>query len=88
MTRAMRLFLAGDVPGSLAMHALAVPIVIATGLVALVSVVAVLVTGSPAATLESRAGRWAIGLFLAANAASIALWLLRIAGFFGGPVPV
>jgi hypothetical protein len=88
MTRAVRLFLHGDFAASLAMHPLAVPIVLATGGVALATVLLTLTRGSPLSLLESRPARAALVAFVALEVLSVALWALRFAGLFGGPVSV
>jgi len=87
MTRAVRLLLAGDVRGSLHMHALAVPVLLAWGAFALSTVWATYRFGYPLIH-RTRSGRAAIALLVVTYAASLALWALRWMGHFGGPVPV
>jgi hypothetical protein len=88
LTRASLRLLHGDVRGSLALHPLAIPILAATALVALATVVATWTRGNPAALLEHRAGRLVLWAWAAVHAASVLVWALRLAGCFGGPVPV
>jgi hypothetical protein len=88
MTRAVRLFAHGDVAASMAMNPLAVPIALATAAVAAFTVVLTLRRGSPFSLLESRGGRGVVWTFAVLQALSVALWVLRFAGLFGGPVSV
>lgn len=87
MTRAVELLLRGDWRGSLHMHPLAVPMLLAGGLFALSTVWTTYDRGAPLIH-ESRLGRIAIGALAVTYVASIALWALRWAGYFGGPVVV
>ena len=88
MTRAIRLLIHGDFAASLRMHALALPVLVAGVLVAVATVWATLVFGSPVRLVRTRLGRFALGLAAVAYAAAIALWVLRCFGYFGGPVTV
>jgi hypothetical protein len=88
MTRAIRLLIHGDFAASLRMHALALPVLVAGVLVAVATVWATLVVGSPVRLVRTRLGRFALGLAAVAYAAAIALWVLRCFGYFGGPVTV
>jgi hypothetical protein len=88
MTRALRLFLAGDVQGSLRMHPLALPMLVASALVAASTVWATFRLGSPVRLWRTRLGRAALALVAATYAATLLLWVARWFGFFGGPVPV
>jgi hypothetical protein len=88
LTRACRALLRGDWAASFAMHPLALPILTATGAVAVASVLATYTRGTPLAVVDSRAGRATLYGFAAVQLASVALWALRLCGLFGGPVPV
>jgi hypothetical protein len=88
MTRAVHLFLQGDLSASLAMNPLAVPIALSAVAVALATVLVTLLRGSPMSILESRPARAAVLAFVALEALSVVVWALRFAGFFGGPVSV
>ncbi len=88
MTRAIRLLQAGDLSGSLRMHPLALPVLLAVGLLVSSTVWTTLESGTPLAFYARRTGRAAIALAVVAYAAAIALWGLRWFGFFGGPVAV
>lgn len=87
MTRAMQLLLLGDWRASIAMHPLAVPMLVAGGAFAASTVWATYVYGLPLVH-KSRLGRISIGLLAVTYAACIVLWALRWMGYFGGPVPV
>jgi hypothetical protein len=88
MTRAIHLLQTGDVAGSLRMHPLALPVLVAVGLVALSTAWTTVDTGSPIPFYRSRLGRAALVLAIAVYAAALLLWIARWFGFFGGPVPV
>ncbi len=88
MTRAVKLFLHGELAASLAMNPLAVPIAHAAFSVALSTVLLTLTRGSPSALLESRPARAAVFTFVALEVLSVVVWALRFAGLFGGPVSV
>jgi hypothetical protein len=88
MTRAIRLLLRGDVAGSLRMHPLAVPVLLVGVMIATASVWSTGSMGSPVRAMQSRVSRVALWVAVAVYAATIALWALRWAGWFGGPVSV
>jgi Protein of unknown function (DUF2752) len=93
MTRAVQLLLAGDVRASLAMHPLALAVVVAEGSLVALTLYLIYRDGHPldlwvGRIRGRRIGRalvWANGGVLVALTI---LWALREAGFFGGPVPV
>jgi hypothetical protein len=87
MTRAAHLLLAGDWRASLAMHPLMVPMVVAGGLFAASTVWTTFVFGLPLVH-KSVLGRVALGALALVYVATLVLWGLRWAGYFGGPVPV
>jgi hypothetical protein len=87
MTRAVRLLLIGNWRGSLHMHPLALPVLLAAGCFALSTVWVTYRRGYPLVH-ESRLGRGALVALGVVYVASIALWGLRWLGCFGGPVPV
>jgi hypothetical protein len=88
MTRAIRLLQVGDFAGSVRMHPLAGPVLLAGGLALLSMVQTTLATGSPLEFYERPTGRAALVLVAVAYAAAIGLWGMRWLGLFGGPVPV
>ena len=87
MTRAVQLLLLGDWRASLHMHPLAVPMLFAGGAFALSTVWTTYARGAPMIH-DSRFGRVAIGVLAVTYVASMVLWVLRWAGYFGGPVAV
>jgi hypothetical protein len=88
MTRAVKLALHGEIGASLHMHALAVPILLSTLAVVSMSVLETLRKGTPEGLWYARPGRALVVAFLATQAGAVVLWALRLAGLFGGPVPV
>lgn len=88
LTRALRLFGAGDIQGSLRMHPLALPVLAAGVLLILATIRATLATGTPFLVYRGRFGRAAIGFAALAYTLAAALWVLRWCGHFGGPVAV
>jgi hypothetical protein len=88
MTRALRLLVAGRVDASLRMHPLAVPVLVAGLMLVAASVWATLRLGSPMRMYRTGFGRVALALGAAAYGATLALWVLRWFGLFGGPVLV
>jgi hypothetical protein len=88
MTRAIRLLQAGNVPASLRMHPLALPVLAASALVVVSTVLTTLEVGTPLGFYRGRLGRTALTLAVVVYVAMIALWGVRWLGFFGGPVPV
>jgi hypothetical protein len=87
-TRAVRALLEGDVHGAVLIHPVA-PFTAA--LLAALVARAVLghARGEPSAALgTSRFDALLLKLLLVCAIASLALWLLRFGGLFGGPVPV
>jgi hypothetical protein len=88
MTRALRLLAAGRVGDSLRMHPLAVPVLLAGLTLVAATVWATLRLGSPVRLHRTRFGRLALGVGAAVYGATLALWVLRWFGLFGGPVAV
>jgi hypothetical protein len=88
MTRALRLLVAGQVDASLRMHPLAVPVLVAGLMLVAASVWATLQLGSPLRLHRTRFGRVALAAGVVTYGATLALWVLRWFGLFGGPVPV
>jgi hypothetical protein len=88
MTRALALAATGHLDASLRMHPLAVPALVATALFAASMARASYRAGKPVLVGRARAARFAVGLAAAVYAASLALWVARFFGAFGGPVPV
>jgi small neutral amino acid transporter SnatA (MarC family) len=87
MTRAVKLLLASDWRGSVRMHPLAVPMLVAGGAFALSTVWITYARGAPLVH-EDRWGRASLTALAIVYLCVIALWILRWAGYFGGPVPV
>jgi hypothetical protein len=88
MTRALWSALAGDLGASLRFHPLALPVALAMLALAVTSVWVILRTGGLDELWTRRAGKWLLGSVVAIHGATIVLWALRLAGLFGGPVPV
>jgi Protein of unknown function (DUF2752) len=88
MTRAVWLLAHGDVAGSVRMHPLAVPAVLATGGLALATVWATVRSGSPLHLWGTKLGRGAIVVLAVVEVLAVMLWGVRAMGFLGGPVPV
>jgi small neutral amino acid transporter SnatA (MarC family) len=88
MTRAVWRLLRGDLQGSIAMHPLAIPTIVATSLIALAMVRVTFVRGGPGGMVHDRLSRLAVLALAAIQIASLALWIARMLGAFGGPVPV
>ncbi len=88
MTRAARLLMAGDVAGSLRIHPLLIPNVLATAAVVLAVVWATYSMGWPHEVWRRPWGKAVVAGFAMVQIAVLALWVLRFLGWFGGPVPV
>ena len=88
MTRAVLLLVHGVVPSSLAMHPLAVPTALSQLVLVGATVAATLVFGAPWSLLRARWGRVAIAFVAAVMVADVVLWISRMFGAYGGPVPV
>lgn len=88
LTRATLLFLRGDVRASLAMHALAIPMIACWAAIAAATIHATWVDGAPWQFFRRSFGRGAAIATVVAYVALFALWALREEGFFGGRVPV
>jgi len=88
MTRALRLLAAGDLQGSLRMHPLALPALLAAGMLVASTVWATYALGTPFVVHRSRFGRAAIAVASVVYALVFLLWVARWLGYFGGPVPV
>lgn len=88
MTRAAWLLVRGDLRGSLAMHPLAVPSMLATLLVVLALAWWILRRGTFAEITRDRFARVAVVTLVAVNAALVVLWIARAFGALGGLPPV
>lgn len=88
MTRAMLLFFGGHVGESLALHPLAIPTALVQLALAIATVVVTYRAGSPLALWSVRWGRASVYAVAAVLGLDALLWLARLAGLFGGPVPV
>ncbi len=88
LTRAARMLAHGDFAGSLHMHALALPQILASGLVVLATTWAAYRTGTPTDLMTEPLGRLAAKAFLAAQALLLLYYLARAFGAFGGLPPV
>ncbi len=88
MTRAMTLLWHGDVMGSLRMHPLAVPSAFASLFVMAATVAITAADGTPLRLFQRRIGRVALATFVAIQVALVGVWLARMLGALGGPVPV
>jgi hypothetical protein len=86
-TRAARAILAGDLRGA-AIQPLAPLVFLLLGVLGARSVWFVLWRGDAGGALEGRAGRALVASIVVLALAEVALWGLRWAGMFGGPVPV
>jgi hypothetical protein len=88
MTRAFHLLSLGQIKDSLAMHAMAVPTLLAQAVLAIATIASTFRFGAPWSLMRASWGRaavWIIGIVLVLD---ILLWIARAAGAFGGPVPV
>jgi len=88
MTRALKLLAEGDLRASLAMHPLAVPTALSQVALAAATVAASLAFGAPWSLLRAWWGRVAVGFVAFVIAADLVLWIARMFGALGGPVPV
>lgn len=88
MTRAFHLLVEGNVGASLAMHPLAVPTALSQLVLAVATIAAAVVFGAPWSLARARWGRAALALVVIVMAADVVLWIARMFGAFGGPVPV
>jgi small neutral amino acid transporter SnatA (MarC family) len=88
MTRAVWRLLRGDVRGSIAMHPLAIPTLLAAALLVLAMVRVTFARGGPGGMVHDTLSRLAVLAFVAIQVASVAVWIARMLGAFGGPVPV
>lgn len=88
LTRATLLMLHGEVRASLAMHPLAVPIIVCWGLFAFATLRSTWRQGVPWFFYRERFGRGVAIATSVAYVALIVLWALREYGMFGGRVPV
>ncbi len=88
MTRAVLLLGRGEIAASMRMHPLAVPSALASLLFMFATVWVTLIDGSPASLWSTKLGRAAVVAFAAVQIAMFGLWVLRMTGDFGGPVPV
>src|SRR5580700_4327229 len=76
MTRAIHLFVRGDLAASIAMNPLAVPISLSLFAVALATVLLTLERGSPLSLFESRPARAAVISFVVLEVLSVVVWAL------------
>ena len=88
LTRATLLLMHGQLRESLAMHPLAVPILLCWGLFAFVTIRATWREGVPWFFYRERFGKAVIVATSVAYVALIVLWALREHGMFGGRGPV
>lgn len=84
MTRAVRLLLAGDAPGATRMHPMVWLVVPAALALLVMELRGYARTGRWGRSLDARAAR---GVMVALALATFGVWLLRFAGWFGGPAP-
>lgn len=87
MTRAVDLMLVGQWRASLHMHPLALPMLVAGGVFAASTIWTTYRYGWPLVH-KSVLGKTALALLALTYLASLALWVFRAFGYFGGPVPV
>ena len=88
LTRATLLILHGHVGESLAMHPLALPMILGWGAIALATIRATWRDGVPWFFFREPFGRIAVYATSVAYVALVALWALRELGFCGGRVPI
>jgi hypothetical protein len=88
MTRATLLMLHGHPIASLAMHPIAVPMIICWSLIALLTLRATWRDGVPWYFFREKIGRAAVYATVAAYVALVALWVVREFGYCGGRVPI
>lgn len=88
MTRALLALARGDVAASLAMHPLAAPTAGVQIALAIATVLVTLRRGAPWAIARTRGGRAVLAATALVLAADVVLWVVRLAGGLGGPVPV
>jgi Protein of unknown function (DUF2752) len=88
MTRAFLLLAGGDIRGSLAMHALAVPTALSQLALAVASIAATLRFGAPWSLHRARWGRVVVAFVASVTVADLVFWIARALGAFGGPAPV
>ena len=88
LTRATLLLVQGHVRESIAMHPLAIPVLVSWSALAFATLLATWREGVPWSFYRARIGKvvvWATG---AVYVGLVVLWALREYGFFGGRVPV
>jgi hypothetical protein len=88
MTRALEALARGELGESLALHALAVPTVLAQVGLAAATLFATWRFGVPWALGRTRSGRAAVGFAITVALLDLGLWAARGLGAFGGPVPI
>jgi hypothetical protein len=88
MTRAALLLVDGQWTASLRMHPLSLPNAIGSLFFMGATIWVTAKSGSPITMWSERVGRAAILSFGTLQLAMLGLWLARMFGFFGGPVPV
>jgi hypothetical protein len=88
LTRAALLLAQGRITASLRIHPLGVPSALASFFLMAATVWVTAKAGSPVAMWNERVGRAAILGFGTVQVAMLGLWVARMFGFLGGPVPV
>ena len=88
MTRALELLARGEVTASLAMHPLAAPVLVVDAALGLALLLATLRSGTPLGIVRARSGKCVLVATAIVYAGLAALYALRAAGLFGGPVPI
>jgi hypothetical protein len=88
LTRAVHLLESGRIVESLAMHALAVPIMASTIAFAACTVWLTWRQGTPFLLWKSRIARATVWAAAIVHGSAVVLWAARALGFLGGPVPV
>lgn len=88
MTRAMLLFAGGQVSESLTLHPFAIPTALAQLALAVATIVIAWRAGTPLALWTVRCGRASVYAVAVVLGLDLLLWIARLAGLFGGPVPV
>lgn len=87
-TRAMLCLVHGDIAGALRMNALAPLFSLLLGSFVVLVLYSLATTGTLVRVGQGRASKVITGGLVAVAVLQVAVWLLRFAGLFGGPVPV
>jgi hypothetical protein len=88
MTRAIYLLLDAQWARSFHMHPLALPSLLASLAIMAATTWVTFRRGTPVALLKEPLGRFASLFFVGVQSAVLILWIARLFGAFGGPVPV